>query len=790
MKKLLLYILLIGTLVHGQRPVDLVNPLIDSANSRWFFFSSATRPFGMVNLSPDMGTAGAWESGYRYNQKTINFFSHIHAWQLSGVPVMPTTGKVKAHLGPKEYGSSYSHDNETVEAGYHSVILDDYNIKAELTSTLRVGFHRYTFPKSDQSAIILDLSAQLGPSGTDSGYVKKVSSQQLNGYAVMEKTRRRPKPTKVFFTIHFNKPFDALHAFKDGKLMGTVKKFEGTNGGVYPVFKTHEGEQLLMKVAISYVSMNQAELNLNTELSHWDFDSVVKDSKNQWNDYLSRIEIKGNTKDQQVRFYTDLWHALQGRRIISDIDGKYSDMTGEKQRIGQIPLDESGKPKFNHYNSDSFWGAQWTLNTLWHLVYPRITEEFVNSMLLMYDDGGLIPRGPSGGNYTYVMTGASTTPFIVSAYMKGIRGFDIEKAYEGMLKNALPGGIMSKVGYEHYTNKGGGIEYYIDRGYVPFPLYEKQFGYHQCGPGVTMEYAYQDWTLAQMAKALNKNEDYQMLTKRAANYKNIYDPTSGWMRGRTLDGNWIKPFNPLVYEGDYKDPLGSGFVEATAAAATWFVPHDLAGLADLMGGKDNSARRLNQSFLIAEQHGFVAHNYRGDNFVSSHRRRAFINYGNQPSMQTGYIFNYFGQPWLTQKWVRNVIEEVYSDNDPQHGYSGDEDQGLMGALSVIMKMGIFEMKGGADIDPTYDLSSPIFDQIIIHLDKDYYPGGRFTISTKNNNPENKYIQSVKLNGTPLNQSWFHHKDLVKGGALEYVLGEKPNYEWATAEELLPASMSD
>ena len=411
-------------------------------------------------------------------------------------------------------------------------------------------------------------------------------------------------------------------------------------------------------------------------------------------------------------------------------------------------------------------------------------------MLLMYDDGGLIPRGPSGGNYTYVMTGASTTPFIVSAYMKGIRGFDIEKAYEGMLKNALPGGIMSKVGYEHYTNKGGGIEYYIDRGYVPFPLYEKQFGYHQCGPGVTMEYAYQDWTLAQMAKALNKNEDHQMLTKRAANYKNIYDPTSGWMRGRTLDGNWIEPFNPLVYEGDYKDPLGSGFVEATAAAATWFVPHDLAGLANLMGGKDNSARRLNQSFLIAEQHGFVAHNYRGDNFVSSHRRRAFINYGNQPSMQTGYIFNYFGQPWLTQKWVRDVIEEVYSDNDPQHGYSGDEDQGLMGALSVIMKMGIFEMKGGADIDPTYDLSSPIFDQIIIHLDKDYYPGGRFTISTKNNNPKNKYIQSVKLNGTPLNQSWFHHKDLVKGGALEYVLGEKPNYEWATAEELLPASMSD
>ena len=297
----------------------------------------------------------------------------------------------------------------------------------------------------------------------------------------------------------------------NNKLLGKVNDFKGENGGVYPLFRTKKGEQIMMKVGISYVSMEQAELNLTTELKHWDFDAVVQDSKNQWNDYLSRIEIKGNTKDNQIRFYTDLWHALQGRRIISDVNGKYSDMTGAKQRIGQIPLNKNGIPKFNHYNSDSFWGAQWTLNTLWHLVYPRISEEFVNSMLLMYDDGGLIPRGPSGGNYTYVMTGASTTPFIVSAYMKGIRGFDIEKAYKGMLKNALPGGIMSKVGYEHYTHKGGGIEYYIERGYVPFPLYEKQYGYHQCGPGVTMEYAYQDWTLAQMAKALNKNDDYEML---------------------------------------------------------------------------------------------------------------------------------------------------------------------------------------------------------------------------------------------------------------------------------------
>ena len=623
MNKITFFILLIGTFGNSQRPVDLVNPLIDSANSRWFFFSSATRPFGMVNLSPDMGTAGAWESGYRYNQKKINFFSHIHAWQLSGIPVLPTTGKIKAHLGPKEYGSSYSHDRERVEAGYHSIILDDYNIKAELTSTKRVGFHRYTFPKSNQSAVILDLSAQLGPSGTESGYVERISNKKLIGYAVMEKPEGDLNQPKYIFLFTLTNLLMRFMLIEMENFLERLKNLREKNGGVYPIFKTTDGEQILMKVAISYVSSSQAELNLNTELSNWEFDDVVKDSKDEWNEYLSRIQIKGNTRDQQVRFYTDLWHALQGRRIISDVNGKYSDMTGDTQRIGQIPLDFKGEPKFNHYNSDSFWGAQWTLNTLWHLVYPRITEEFINSMLLMYDDGGLIPRGPSGGNYTYVMTGASTTPFIVSAYMKGIRGYNVEKAYEGMLKNALPGGIMSKVGYEHYTNKGGGIEYYIDRGYVPFPLYEKQYGYHQCGPGVTMEYAYQDWTLAQMAKVLNKDSDHKMLIKRAANYRNIYDSSSGWMRGRTLDGNWIEPFDPLVYEGDYKDPLGSGFVEATAAAATWFVPHDLAGLAELMGGKDIAARRLNQSFLIAKQHGFVAHNYRGDNFVSSYRRRAF-----------------------------------------------------------------------------------------------------------------------------------------------------------------------
>jgi len=727
--KMMTVFLLLSQVGISQRPVDLVEPLVDAANSRWFFFSSATRPFGMVNLSPDMGLGGAWDSGYRYNQDTIRFFSHIHAWQLSGIPVLPTTGPNKGHLGPHAYGSKFSHEEEIVKPGYHKVFLQDYGITAELTSSTRVGFHRYTFPESEESSILLDLNTELGPSGTQSGYVNCISNTKLEGYAIMSPTRRRPHPTPVYFAIEFDKPIKELHAWQDGKELGKVKKFQGENGGVYVKFKTDKDEVIQMKVGISYVSEKQARLNLDGEISHWNFDQIVRESQEVWNDHLGRIQIEGNTLQQQRRFYTDLWHALQGRRIISDINGQYSDMTGSEKRTGQIPLDSKGRPKFNHYNSDSFWGAQWTLNTLWHLVYPEISEEFVNSMLMMYKDGGLIPRGPAGGNYTYVMTGASSTPFIVSAYMKGIRGYNIEDAYEGMRKNAMPGGIMSKAGYEHSTNVGGGLENYIEKGYVPYPNPNKNNGYHNDGTGQTLEYAYQDWCLAQMAKDLGKEEDYKMFMKRSSNYKNVFDSSIGWTRTREADGSWHEPFDKLEYH--------KGYVESNSVQATWFVPHDMYGLFELMGGADEAAAMLNRQFHIADQHDFVSHNFRNDPFVKRERKRTWLNYGNQPSMQVGYIFNYAGQPWLTQNWTREVVKRIYSDLDPQNGYNGDEDQGLMGSLAVLMKMGIFEMRGGAASNPEVQIGSPIFDEITIKLNPDYYKGNEFVIEAMNNSDKNR-----------------------------------------------------
>jgi len=768
------FILISVSPVHAQkviRPVDLVYPQLDSENSRWIFFSSACRPFGMVNLSPDNNAAGDWGSGYRYERDSILFFSHIHGWQLSGVPVLPVNGEFQGHLGSKIYGSKYLHSKEKVKPGYHSVFLEKYGIRAELTSTTRVGFHRYTFPAANESYILLDLGTVLGPSGTVKAYIKKVSNTEIQGYAVMDKTVRRPKELMVFFNIQIDTPFENMQAWKEGNLLGSASEFEGSKGGIYLKFNTEKEKQVQMKVGISYVSEEQARLNLQSELPHWDFDKVVNESADEWNGQLSRIEIEGGTLEQQRRFYTDLWHSLLGRRIISDVNGKYCDMTGAERRIGQIPLDKNGKPLFNHHNFDAFWGAQWTISTLWGLVYPEITSDFVNSMLMMYDDGGLIPRGPSGGNYTFVMTGASSTPFIVGAYMKGIRNFDISKAYEGMKKNHMPGGMMSKAGYEHNTNIGGGIEYYIEKGYVPYPLLPKM-GFHQEGAAQTLEYASQDWCLAQMAKSLGKEDDYNYFMKRSSNWKNLYDPQSGWIRPRNFDGNWKEPFDPYQYQ--------NGFVEANSAQTTWFIPHDLKGLAEMMGGKEIMAAKLDASFKEAAKLDFTSGKSHSKELEEANKRIP-INYGNQPSIETAFVFNHIGYPWLTQYWSRQVINQAFSALSPDKGYNGDEDQGLMGALAVLMKIGLFEMNSGSELKPVVEIGSPIFDKITLHLDPNYYPGKTFIIEVKNNSPENCYIQSATLNGKPLMRQFFYHDVITKGGVLILEMGNVPDKTWGSSE---------
>jgi predicted alpha-1,2-mannosidase len=734
-----------------EQLVDKVYPLLDTENSRWFFFSSASRPFGMMNLSPDTGIKGDWEGGYKFKIDTIKGFSHIHEWQMAGLSLMPVniSGENKKNIFTDFY-SKFSHETEKITPGYHSLLLERYQTTTELTSTKRVGFHRYTFPENAQKAILFNLNTVLGPCENTDGTLEKNNENELSGTFVMSVTPRRPKPLKVFFKIKINAPIASVELDK--------------STGNYLVNLSKSDKKVLMKVGVSYTSVENANINIQEELPHWDFDKVVSESKSEWNNLLGRIKVEGGTATDQRRFYTDLWHALQGRKIISDFNGAYPDNTGEKFRIGQLPLDENGKPKFNQYNSDSFWGAQWTINTLWGLVYPEIMEEFVHSLMQYYKDGGMIPRGPAGGNYTYVMTGASTTPFIVSAIQKGLVKEDLESIYVALKKNHMLNGIMGKAGYEHNTNIGGGLKYYMENGYVPYPLPDGNFGLHQDGASQTMEYAYQDWTLAQLAKKLNHQEDYNYFMARSKNYQNVFDKTTGWMRPKNEDGKWFENFDPYQYE--------HGFIESNSAQSTWFVPHDIEGLVKLMGGKEKAATKLNTQFETAKNLKFTSGSSH-DAELHPEYSRIPINFGNQPSIQTSYIFNLLGRPDLTQYWTRNVVKETFSGLAPDTGYNGDEDQGLMGSLNVLFKIGLFQMNGGTEENPVYQIGSPIFNKVTIQLNPNYYQGKKFVVKAANNSPENVYVNKMQYNNKPVKNGSISHNDITNGGELILQMSDKP-----------------
>ncbi|WP_297092220.1 GH92 family glycosyl hydrolase [uncultured Draconibacterium sp.] len=769
-KRILFLFLLLLSVYYTEAqkmPVDLVNPFVDTHNSRWFYFNSASRPFGMVNLSPDTDTDKTWSSGYLYDSKTIRCFSHIHAWQLAGIAVMPTTGEFKGHLGMNAYQSAFTHDTEVAKPGYHKVVLDDYEITAELTSSTRVGFHRYSFPEKKNKAIIFDTGAKLAHGPTVYSKVWKVSDTEIAGIQVLSKTGRRPKDTPVYFVARLNKPFSSIKGWKDKKLLANAPDtIQGVNAGAALFFDSEEKEEILMKVGISYVSTDQARLNLDTEINHWDFDRVVQSSVDEWNEWLGRIEIEGGTEQQQIKFYTDLWRSLLGRRIVSDVDGKYMDRTGENAVVRSVRVDENGEPLFPHYNFDAWWGSHWSLNILWSMVYPEVMDGFCNTMVDMYQNGGLIPRGPSGGNYTFVMIGDPSTSFFATAYNKGIRNYDAEKAYEGLRKNAFVGGSRDHAGYEHNTPAfGGGMQYYVKQGWVPEGIKAK--GGHKDGASMTLEYAYQDWCLAQMAKSLGKDSDYELFVERSENYKHLWNPETRMIHPREMDGSWIEDFQPVV-----EDFNARGFCESNSAIYTHFVPHDMAGLIELFGGNEKYTHFLDWCFNEGEKLDFVG--------INKNHAANWIDYGNQPGTGMAHLFNYSGAPWLTQKWVRKV-KEAYGDITPYDGYKGDEDQGQMGALGVLMAIGLFQVDGGAAVKPYYEITSPLFNEISIQLNPNYYSGEKFVIKT--NQPEHTYIQAAKLNGKPWEKCWFYHSDFEKGGTLELELGTEPNKNWGLKDPL-------
>lgn len=726
---------------------DLVYPQMDSAHSRWAFFASACRPFGMVALSPDTDEGDDWVSGYRYNSPSIQGFSHIHCWQISGVSVMPVTfGEGFSNELFADCSSPFSHEGEVAKAGYHKLFLDRYGIGVELTSTSRTGFHRYSFGDEDgnEKGVLLNLNSQVGPCRNTLASFSQTDDRSFEGMVVSEATRRRPKPFNVYFRIELDRPVTAIVSDEES---GNMILCVGSGC-----------RELQMKVALSYTSMDNAAVNMEAENPGWDFRQVVKESKDEWNTLLSRIEIKGGSDTDRRRFYTDLWHVLLGKHTISDVNGYYPDNTGESYQVKRLPVDESGKPLFRHFNTDGFWGGNSVFDNIWLLVYPDIAREHAMSLMQYYKDGGLFPRGPSGANYTYVMTGDCNCAFMVSAIQKGIITENLEEIYEALRKNHEPGGIMEKTGYEHYTWTGGGLPYYISMGYVPFPNPLESDGYHQQGGGLTLQYAYEDFVLAQLAKKLGRQDDYERYMERSRNYRNIYDSESGWMRPRDINGKWMEPFDPF-------ELADCGFIEANAAQATWFVPHDEAGLAELMGGKEKAAGKLNASMEKASELDFTSGKSHNVETMDQYKRIP-INYGNQPSINTAFVFHYFDRPDLSQYWSRRIVRAVYSGLSPDSGYNGDEDQGSMSCLAVAMKIGLFQLDGGVTDEPYYQIGSPVFDEITLHLQKADGKKSDFIISCTGNSDENPVIKAAKLNGSPYEASTILHRDIVAGGRLE------------------------
>jgi predicted alpha-1,2-mannosidase len=753
-----------ANLIHAKEPVDYVDPKIGTAieSKRWALFPGATTPFGLVALSPDnLDRTGWYKGGFDPHLDNIAGFSHIHAWTMAGLLTMPTVGELKVKPGPvgdpdSGYRSRFSNDVAT--PGYYAVTLDDYKTRAEFTATTRSGFHRYTFPKTDQARILFDLKF---PSEYNFNLIfadiQKVSDTEIVGYSRMvEKHWKSPWQDYILhFVIQFDKPFKSHGFWKNNQIIIGKDQVFGSldcDMGAFVDYSTTEGETVMVKTGFSLVSIEQARLNLETETAAfgWDFDQARATARNTWNDLLKKVEIKGGTEEDKIKFHTAMYRSYCGRTTLSDVNGKYRDMCEQV-----VQLDDPDSPLLC---GDGFWGTYWNLNQLWSLVTPDIANTWVRSLLEFQDRGGWMPKSPGGMEYSGIMVAEPQIALVAGVYQMGIRNYDVEKAYQAIRK------LQMEQGAEHGCGGFAGSEnmaVYKELGYVP----------HEEGPvSSTLEYAYYDWCVAQMAKSLGKTDDYEYFIKRSRNFRNVFDTSTGFTRPKSRTGEWREDFDPMsngprrsnvnqTWGNPYTD-----FTEGNAWQYTFYAPHDVPGLIKLLG-RDVFNSRLKDGFERSRDARFSSFEYVG-----------YINHGNQPNMQAAYLFNWSGMPWETQYWAREIMDVFYGTT-PEDGYQGDEDEGQMSAWFVMSALGLFQMDGGTSTKPIYEIGSPLFEKAVIHLDKEYYPGGTFTIEARNNSKENKYIQSAVLNGKLLTKPWFYHSELVAGGSLVLEMGPEPNKEW-------------
>jgi predicted alpha-1,2-mannosidase len=717
-----------------------VDPLVGTGG-HGHTFPGATTPFGLVQLSPDTGVEGwDWCSGYHYSDSSIIGFSHTHLSGTGGadygdILLMPTVGEVKYYPGTKSdpdsgYRSRFSHDKEIARVGYYAVILEDYGIKAELTASPRTGLHKYTFPKSKQSNIILDLKHGISDR-VKSSELNVVSRSKIEG---LRQSQGWAGDQKVYFAMEFSKPFLTYDVAKNEISQGEVKQVNGTNIKAAFRFATKENEVIMVKVGISAVSTANAWENLETENPKiFNFDKIQLKAKKLWTKELNKFEIEDSNTENKRKFYTAVYHTKIHPNIYQDSNNQYRGMDDEIHMA----------TKHENYTLYSLWDTFRALHPLYSLTDKEKNNEFIKSMLVKYKQYGKLPVWELWNNETNTMIGYHSIPVIADAIMKNYGDFDPEEALEAMLTSA--------------NDDGQGLKYYKELGYIPRELEANSVS-------KTLEYAFDDYCIAMVAKKLGKDDIYKQFIKRSMNYKNLFNKEVGFMVGRDVYGRWNEEFDPMAIS-----LFGSGdFTEGNSWHYSFFAPHDMQGLIELYGGNDAFSGKLDQLFeQEAVNDNEHAHDVTG--LLGQYAQ------GNEPSHHVIFLYNFVRKPHKTQEITRRILKEMYSDNPD--GYSGNEDTGQMSAWYVFTSMGFYPMN---PLGGQYIIASPLFERVKIKLEN----GKTFEIKSIGNSDKNIYIQSVKLNGEVYSKSYLDHESIENGGVMEFTMGPKPSL-WATSAEDSP-----
>lgn len=736
-------------------PAGYVDTKMGTAHSRWMIAPGPWMPFSMVKLSPD-NQNDSWQAGYEPTFESVGCFSHIHEWTIAGLGCMPTNGKLRTIVGDEKdadsgYRSRIDKSTEEAPIGYYKVDLTDYNIQAELTSTTRCGFQRYTFPKDKNgSRVLLDLVIPNEYTYKSiKAYFKKTGEQTIEGYSQQLCPNTWAGGISQEYTVHFVAEFDQpISGFKVWTEKGVQETDEFTvnnakDVGAIVEFDTEQNNVVQLRTGISYVSIKNAKENLETEITKpfgWDFGLVRENHVKTWDKLMQGVKISTNDAREKMRFYNNFYRSLCSRNTFSDVNGEWRDADEVVRK-----MEDPGSPALG---CDAFWNTFWNLNQFWNLVTPEWSNRWVKSQLAMYDASGWLAKGPAAMEYVPVMVAEHEIPLIVGAYQMGIREYDVEKAFEAVKKMQITPAQVVGGGFAGNRD----LVTYLKHGYVPYD--EGRFSN-------SLEYSFDDWTVSQFARALGKEKDYEYFLERGYWWKNIIDEETGFARMKNSKGEWYPDFD------SYKSGANHHYVEGNAWQLTFFVPQDVPALAEAIG-KERFIERLDWGFTESDKTRFNGMNDQYWNYP--------VIQGNQQSMHFAYLFNWVGKPWLTQKWIRAVLDRYYGFG-VANAYLGDEDQGQMSAWFMMASLGLFQTDGGTRVDPIYEIGSPIFEKVEIDLGKQYGRGDKFIIEAKNTSRLNKYVQSARLNGKELRDFKFPASELLKGGKLELEMGAEPNKDW-------------